>query len=260
MVAKKSKLVIPEVGAFDQAYQKYQQLKQEVDHWQQERGSYWLEMLSLAEKPPYLPILDLPSEAIIELWQRLNSVAKVEISDSDLREIWEQFSKGQDVNAMDEEMSTRFQMAISGVARLAGKMANEKKVPAQGYGHSASDDPRECIICPVCGEVSALAVLTPPNGNRIMHCTSCSFEWSVKRVGCLHCGSEDSKQQMFLSNEAYPGIAMAVCQLCGHSFKEIDARELRVQDYMWEDIRTLPLNFATELWLSEQAKKNNQIH
>jgi len=260
MVTQKSQLVINEDGAIAQAYQKYLLLKQEVEHWQQERGSDWLKRLTLAETPPYLPIQDLPSDAIIELWQRLNSVAKVEMSDSDLRKIWEQFRNRQDVNAMDEETATRFRMAISGVACLASKMANENNVPAQGFGRTASDDPRECIVCPVCGEVSTLAILTPPNGHRMMHCTSCGFEWSVKRVGCLRCGSEDSKQQTFLSNEAYPGIAMAVCRLCGHSLKEIDTREVSVQDYLWEDIRSLPLNFATELWLSEQTKKDNQVH
>lgn len=255
MVAKKSKLVIAE--DVEQAYQRYKLLKQEADHWQQERGSYWREKLSLAEKPPYLPLLDLPSEAVIELWQRLNSAAKVEISDSDLRKIWEQFRTSQAV--VDGEMAARLQMAVSGVARLAGEMANEKGVPAQGFGQTASDDYHDSIVCPVCGEVVALAVLTPPDGKRIMHCTSCSFEWSVKRVGCLRCGSEDAKQQMFLTNEAFPGIEMVVCQLCGHCFKEIDARQLSAQDYKWEDLRTLPLNFAAELWQAEQVKRNNQI-
>ena len=113
---------------------------------------------------------------------------------------------------------------------------------------------------PVCGEVPTLAVLTPPNGARVMHCLSCNFEWPVKRIGCLFCGSGDAKQQLFLKNEKFPGVEMAVCQLCGQYFKEIDAREKVVSDYRWEDLRTLPLNFATELWFSEQAKKNNQMN
>ncbi|MEN6328324.1 MAG: formate dehydrogenase accessory protein FdhE, partial [Syntrophomonas sp.] len=98
------------------------------------------------------------------------------------------------------------------------------------------------------------------NGQRIMHCTSCSFEWSVKRTGCLHCGCEDAKQQMYLKNEEFPGIEMVVCQVCGQYFKEIDGRKLSAVDYFWEDMRTLPLNYATELWLEEQVKKNNQIN
>jgi FdhE protein len=253
MAAKKSKTVVAEDVA--KAYKAYKLLKQEADRWQQERGSYWREQLSLAEKPPYLPLLDLPSEAVIELWQRLNSAARVEVSDSELRKIWEQFRASQTVG--DGEMAARLQMALSGVARLACEMASERGVTIQGSGQTSSDD---SIVCPVCGEVVTLAILMPPNGKRIMHCTSCGFEWPVKRVGCLRCGSEDAKQQIFLANEAYPGIEMVVCQICGHSFKEIDARKLSAQDYKWEDLRTIPLNFAAEHWQAEQAKENRQLH
>lgn len=79
MAKKTSKLVsTPDV---EHAYQKYRRLKQEVDAWQQERGSYWIANLRLNKKTPYLPIADLPQDAIIELWQRLNISAKVEITD-----------------------------------------------------------------------------------------------------------------------------------------------------------------------------------
>jgi len=254
MDSNKSKLVITEDETLKQAYQKYSLLKQEVDDWQQERGSYWAKMISLAETPPYLPILGLPSDAIMELWQRLNIVAKAQIPDSDLMVLWEQFKDGRSLT--DQELSTRLQMAISGVARLASEMAKEMGLPDPGFG---SDNPRDSIFCPVCGEDATVAVLTPPNGYRMMHCNSCNFEWTVKRVGCLYCGSEDSKQQIFLQNEDFPGVEMAVCQVCGQYFKEIDTRKLAVQDYLWEDLRTLPLNFAAENWLAELAKKNNQI-
>ncbi|MGS0764196.1 formate dehydrogenase accessory protein FdhE [Syntrophomonas curvata] len=258
MVAKRGKLVTTEDnGTIEQAFQKYNLLKQEVVHWQQERGAYWLKMLSLAESPPYLPIRDLPLEAIIELWQRLNSLANVEISDTELKQMWQDFCESQSLqNVIDEQMSTRFQMAVRGVAQLAARVVNDKA--AQGL--VSLDFSRNSAVCPVCGEIASLAVVTPPDGKRMMHCSSCGFEWMVKRIICLHCGSEDAKQHIYLKNEAFPGIDMVVCQLCGQYFKEIDARELHVQDYMWEDLRTLPLNFAAERWLSEHAIKDNQIH
>ncbi len=250
MDAKKAKLDIPEDKNLEQAYQKYQLLKQAVDAWQQERRSYWQKMITLAEKPPYLPLTDLPAEAIIELWQRLNHAANVEIPDAALMEMWGQYRENQ--NAMDEETATRFQLAVSGVARLAGEMAQNLEWSA--------NEPHDSIVCPVCDEEAALAVITPPDGKRMMHCTTCGYEWNVKRVKCLHCGSEDAKQQTFLKNEEFPGIEVVVCQSCGQYFKEIDARERPVQDYLWEDVRTLPLNFAAEFWLAEQAKKNDQVH
>ena len=255
MAAKKGKLDVTEDKTIKQAFQKYQVLKQIVDQWQQERGPYWSKMLNLADKPLYLPIKDLPMEAIVELWQRLNNAAKVEIPDSDLSEIMKQFNKNQNTADLDPEMSTRMHMAISGVAYLGGKMAAEKKLTAYKFRQTEPDDANARIRCPVCGEISTLAVLTPPDGKRVMHCTICGFEWPVKRVGCLHCGSDDTQQQVYLQNEAFPGIEMVVCRLCEQYCKEINARELTVKDYVWEDLRTLPLNYAAELWSKEHAKK-----
>lgn len=248
MDSMKNQLVINEDENLQQAYKKYELLKKEVDEWQQERGAHWTKMLSLAEKPPYLPIMDLPLASIIELWQRLNVAAKVDIADFALEEMWEQFKKGK--SPMDAEMSTRFHMAISGVAKLASRLIEEKGVQAISGSQGIT-------VCQVCGEQSAVAAITPPDGKRMMQCTLCGYEWPVKRVGCLFCGSEDAKQQIFLQNDAYPGIEMVVCKICGEVFKEIDARELVAKDYLWEDLRTLPLNFAAKLWVREQD--NNKI-
>lgn len=257
MAAGKSKLVVAE--NMEQAYQKYRQLKLEVDAWRQERGSYWLASLSLNEESPYLPIVDLPQGAIIELWQRLNLSAKVEINDSDLWEMWEQLKSGN--NMMEAEMATRLQIAVNGVAKLASQTVNEKGVPEQKYNPRASENPEKNVAaCPVCGEISTLAVLTAPDGKRVMHCNTCNFEWPVQRTGCMYCGSEDSKKLFYLKNEAFPGIEMGVCQVCGQYFKEIDGRMLYAADYLWEDMRTLPLNYATERWIEEQVRNNNQIN
>lgn len=253
MAAKKGRLDIIKDENVEQVRQKYQLLKQQVDQWRQERGAYWRKVLSLAAKPPYLPVRNLPAEAVIELWQRLNFDAEVEIADSALREIWEQFGKNQKAADLNAEMSTRMQMAASGVARLAGETAAEKRVTANKATKTATDDANAGMHCPVCGEVSTLAVLTPPDGKRVMHCTLCGFEWPIKRIGCLYCGSEDAKQQIYLQNEAYPGIEMAVCQICGQYCKEINARELTVHDYVWEDLRTLPLDYAAEHWIAKNV-------
>jgi FdhE protein len=257
MAKKTSKLVsTPDV---EHAYQKYRRLKQEVDAWQQERGSYWIANLRLNKKTPYLPIADLPQDAIIELWQRLNISAKVEITDSVLREMWEQLNLGK--GTIDPDMATRLQLAVSGVAKLAGRIAREKGVLEQQFNPRASENAEKGVVfCPVCGEISTLAVLTEPDGKRVMHCNTCNFEWPVQRTGCLFCGSEDSKQLIYLDNEEFPGVEMGVCQVCGQYFKEIDGRKISAGDYLWEDMRTLPLNYATERWIEEKLFKNNQMN
>ncbi len=249
----KNKLTLTEDVNIKQAYEKYELFKKEIEQWQSERGSYWSAMISLAEKPPYLSVLDLPSQAIIELWQRLNIVAKADINETALQDFWEQFKKGQ--NAMEAELSTRFHMAISGVAKLGSRLV-EERITDTGSDRIKYYNSTEC---PVCGEPSTLAAIMPPEGHRMMQCTLCGNEWTVKRVGCLFCGSEDAKQQVFLQNEDYPGVEMVACKTCGQIFKEIDARELAVKDFLWEDLRTLPLNFAAKLWVKE-LENNSSIH
>lgn len=242
----------------EKAYAKYALLKQKVEDWQQERGFHWGKTLELAETPPYLPLVDLPAEAIIELWQELNSTASVDITDEKLMQIWQTFCNNQSLHEqMDEEMSTRFQMAIRGVAQLAAKMVADKVSDEGGVGFSAQL--HNNVQCPVCGETTSLAVVTPPGGKRIMHCNSCDHEWTVKRIKCLHCGSEDAKNHVYLNSEEFPGIEMVVCKTCGQYFKEIDIRKTPVKDFMWEDIRTLSLNYSTELWLAKQAEENKQL-
>ncbi len=251
MDTKNRKSVTVDDGNLAQAHQKYLLLKQVVEDWRKERGTYWLDKLGLAEEPPYLPALNLPSEAIIELWQRLNVAAKAEIPKSDLRALWDQFRGGQGI--ADAELLTRLQLAFSGVAKLASQMAYEK-IGTESVDFSTS------VLCPVCGERAALACITPPDGQRIMFCHTCSYEWAVRRTGCLFCGSTDLKQQIYLQNEEFPGVEMVVCQECGEYFKELDVRQLIADDYVWEDLRTLALNFAAEQWLAEKAKQENKVH
>lgn len=251
MDTKKRKSVNGDDGNLTQAHQNYLLLKHAVEDWRQERGDYWLGKLGLAEEPPYLPALDLPSEAIIELWQRLNAVAKAEIPKLDLLALWDQFRAGQGI--ADAELLTRLQLAFNGVAKLASQMAYEK------FGTEAVDFSTSAI-CPVCAERATLACVTPPDGQRVMFCHTCSYEWAVRRTGCLFCGSTDLKQQIYLQNEEFPGVEMVVCQDCGEYFKELDVRQLIAQDYVWEDLRTLALNFATEQWLAEKAKQDNKVN
>lgn len=257
MATEKNRLQVAEDAK--KAQQKYRQIKSEVNAWREERASYWLDNIKLNAESPYLPVVDLPQDAIIELWQKLNTSAKVEISDLDLREMWVQLKQGE--NNMDVEMVTRLQMAIIGVAKLASQSVNAMGLPELNHHIRASESPEKNVVtCPVCAEISNLAVLTVPDGKRMMHCTTCEYEWPVQRTGCVFCGSEDSKQILYLDNKTFPGIEMCVCQVCGQYLKEIDGRQLFATDYYWEDMRTLPLNYATERWIEEEIKRDSQLN
>ena len=254
-----SETEIAEDLTIEHAYQTYSQLKKEVSSWQDERGNFWMERFSPAVTPPYYPLVDLPEEAVLELWQRLNRVEGIVVSESDLREKWIEFKAVQPVT--DTEMLSRLYIALSGVARLSRRTIVTTEKVAVNY--PAEDHPVEVLheskACQICGEDATLSVLTSPNGKRYMHCMLCGHEWPAKRVGCICCGSEEASEQIYLRTDEFPGVDMVVCQVCGQYFKEVDLRVLSVEDFVWEDVRTLPLNYAAEQWFAERAKLSGNV-
>lgn len=243
-------------STLEQAYQIYSLLNEEVRRWQDERGSFWMEELSPADTPPYYLLVDFPEMVVLELWQRLNRVKGVLVSESVLRETWNEFKADQPVS--DPELLSCLQIALSGIAYLSRVRIMETKkdmfnAPLQDL------DEIESIACPICGEGTVFSVLTPPNGKRCLHCTLCGHEWPTKRVGCIRCGNEEASHQNYLNSAEFPGIEVVACEACGQYFKELDLRLLSVVDYIWEDVRTLPLNYAAEQWLAEHAKVSGKV-
>jgi len=243
----------------EQAYQTYSLLNGEVRRWQDERGSFWMEELSPAETPPYYPLVDFPEMVVLELWERLNRVRGVLVSESVLRETWNEFKAGQPVS--DPELLSCLQIALSGIAHLSRARIMETKkdmfnAPLQDHPGEPS---YESAVCPICGEGATFSVLAPPNGKRFLHCTLCGQEWPTTRVGCIRCGREEASEQNYLNSGEFPGIEVVACEACGQYFKELDLRLLSVADYIWEDVRTLPLNYAAEQWLAEHAKVSGKV-
>lgn len=238
-----------------EAFQTYTLLKEEIKEWREERGAFWMEKLTPADIPPYFPLGNLPETAIFELWSRLNRVMEEDISESVLRETWQNLKAGRPV--ADVGLLSTLQLALSGIAQLARLTI----VPAY---KDNSESPKqldpvgihayEGTSCPVCGEKATLSVLTPPQGKRFLHCSLCGQEWPMIRIGCIRCGREEAAEQNYLHTKDYPGIDLVTCEACGQYFKEFDLRQLTVVDLVWEDVRTLPLNYAGELWLSEHVR------
>ena len=241
----KDKMEIVVDKTMEEAYQTYSLLKEEVARWQHERGSYWTEELNPAVTAPYYPLVDFPEMVIIELWKRLNRVIGVLIPESVLRETWRKFIAGKPV--ADPELVSWLQITVSGIAHL--------------FNASGPDlDKYEGTGCPICGESAALSLLTPPYGKRRLHCTLCGHEWSTTSIGCIRCGSGEASEQNYLTSGEFPGIEVVACEACGQYFKELDLRLLSdATDYIWEDVRTLPLNYAAEQWLAEHAKASGKV-
>ncbi len=240
----------------EQAYQTYSLLNEEVRRWQDERGSFWLEEMIIAESPPYYPLEAYPEKIVLELWERLNQVRGVVVPEAVLTQTWKYFNIGQPVS--DPELLSCLQIALSGIAQLTLARVMETKNDFL-RGPLQDSNGAESTKCPICGEGAVLSVLTVPNGHRCLHCMICGYEWATKRVGCILCGREEPSDQNYLNSGEFPGIDVVACEACGQYFKEFDLRLLSVADFIWEDVRTLPLNYAAEQWLSENAKVSGKV-
>lgn len=243
----------PNEEVLDNVRQNYARLKAELRQWLEDEGVVWIESFNLAGSPPYLSLFDLPDGPVLTLWQRLNAVQGKTVSLIDMSQLWKKIKDDRVVADMqDAELLSLLHFAISGVARLA-----RTKIEPEALREI--EHCWERPVCPVCGEEATLAVLTPPIGRRYLHCAICGHQWMSKRTGCIRCGSENAENQVYLQTEEFPGVAMVVCYTCDEYFKEVDLRQLSTDDPVWEDVRTLPLNYAAENWLAEHAKQKNKV-
>lgn len=217
----------------------YLKLKAEILGWQQKQGANLKSVVKLAENAPYLSLASLPEEYIVSLWQRLNEAAGAPQEDVELQNLLHKFKQGE---SLEDPLVARLQLALAGVAQLVcQQLVKEPGESNQPFGS-----------CPVCGEKHFVTLLAPPVGKRYQKCLICSYQRPVNASGCASCGSEEAKKQTYLQTEEYPGVEVAVCSDCGSYFKQFDLRKLSVEDLLWEDIRTMPLNYAAENWLAGQ--------
>lgn len=240
-------LLNPEMLALQEAYLKLQAI---IVQWQSDRGEYWSQGFVPNTSFPYFRLENLPVEAVLELVGCLLEGKNRQFPAEELQPLWNRFLSGQDFE--DAELLSLFNLAINGTLELARKYLPEDLRQVA--------DSEEAHLCPICGQEPGLTVLTPPVGKRYLHCTRCGQDWPGKRVGCIYCGSEEASEQTYLKNEEFPGVEVIACGACGRDFKELDLRERTIEDFVWEDIRTLPLNYAAEKWHNEQTQKKGSLN
>lgn len=241
---KRPDITEEQAAELDNFYKVYQKLQKVIFQWQETQGQYWAKHLVPNMRYPYFSLPNLPEEPILELVKCLLEASDRVCSEEELRSAWNLYGQGQTLQ--DQELFSHFTLAVSAMFRWA-RLSLPENLRQKAESEVGP-------ICPICGQEASLSALVPPVGKRVLHCLRCDHEWQSKRVGCIHCGSEDASMQTYLKNENFPGVEIVVCQACGGDFKEIDLRERRVKDWVWEDIRTLPLNYAAEKWLSQNLQ------
>ncbi len=206
----------------------YDLIHRAIEDWISEKGSCGKTLLIASPEPPYYPLATLPKELIEEVEGKIQEALAGNTED---------FPKSKEFFHL---------FALSGVAQFARRSCDiwnqaENSLATQDFHYS---------FCPVCGERQLISTLIPPVGKRHVHCPTCGAHWSTQRIDCIRCGDQEPKNHIYLQSDQYPGVEIVFCHSCGEYFKEFDLRERDIQDFLWEDIRTLPLNFAVENKLS----------
>lgn len=80
--------------------------------------------------------------------------------------------------------------------------------------------------CPICGSLPFIAQLRE-EGERVLVCSSCSFEWRFRRLKCPFCENEDHKGlRYFYTGKEGKANRVDVCEKCKTYIKAIDVQEL----------------------------------
>lgn len=114
---------------------------------------------------------------------------------------------------------------------------------AEGLGKYVKDEWWKQNRCPVCGQKGVFGRLAQ-EGQRKLVCPLCDSEWGVKRVACVHCGTEDHADLVELDVEEVPGYLIHACDRCKGYLKVADQRAKIQQgiDLFLSDLETQPLD------------------
>lgn len=100
--------------------------------------------------------------------------------------------------------------------------------------------------CPVCGGKPTFALLIKDAGTRYLYCGLCDTKWRYHRLGCPHCGNNESQ---FFTVEGLEKYRVYFCDKCRGYIKTIDEKRVDGNslaggnlDLFREDINTVQLD------------------
>lgn len=114
---------------------------------------------------------------------------------------------------------------------------------AAGLGKHLKSEWWRDTRCPVCGQKGTFGRLGK-EGQRLLHCPLCDWEWPIRRIQCVHCGTEDHHELVELEVEEIPGYQVHACNKCKGYLKVADQRGAEDQgiDLFLADLVTQPLD------------------
>lgn len=85
------------------------------------------------------------------------------------------------------------------------------------------DEPATPGRCPCCGSTPGLALVTPPDGQRVLCCGTCAARWDEPRMACPGCG--DTSSLVALRDPDRPRTWLEACTACHGALVTVDVRQ-----------------------------------
>ncbi len=122
----------------------------------------------------------------------------------------------------------------------AGLRGDGETEPLSGPGVETSP------VCPLCGAAPQVSVLREEGHGaaRSLLCSRCETEWRYKRVRCVACGEEESRQLVCLQATEWPHVRVSACQVCRRYIKEVDLTRDGLAVPVVDEIAAIPLDLA----------------
>jgi len=80
-------------------------------------------------------------------------------------------------------------------------------------------------FCPICGGAPDIGQLHETEGKRLLHCATCSHEWSFMRTMCPFCESQEHQGQEIFFLEGAEALRVEACLACNRSLPCVDTRK-----------------------------------
>jgi formate dehydrogenase accessory protein FdhE len=113
-----------------------------------------------------------------------------------------------------------------------------------------NDDKR----CPFCGGLPQVSFLqireaTSESGNRDLVCSTCTINWSFRRVACAYCGEERPTKLGYFHTPEYDHIRIEACDTCKHYIKGVDLTRLGFAIPLVDEVAAA----ALDVWSNEHG-------
>ena len=107
--------------------------------------------------------------------------------------------------------------------------------------------------CPFCGGRPQVSVhrsdSSADGGSRMLICATCSTNWALGRILCVHCGEEDEHRLKYFHAPEFDHVRVDACDTCRRYLKAVDLTRLGIAVPLVDEVAS----GALDMWAAEHG-------